>query len=74
MILKEKGRLNIPDDWIFYIPDFTFIQPRQVTQEMIILQMGPAKIPVAMKRTIELEQYLQSQQVEQVSITLNVYW
>jgi len=46
VILAEKARLNIPQDFVYDMEKFQFLAPREVEQGRQVVEMGPTKILV----------------------------
>ena len=50
IILSEKLKMNIPLDWVFDLENKMFLSPKEITPNMQIVQVGAAKIPIAIKK------------------------
>lgn len=50
VILTDKVKMSIPEDWIFDIETMTFLTKQELQEHQEVVEMGPTKIPIAVRK------------------------
>ncbi len=51
VILNEKIKLRIPEDWIYHFESGMFLMRNEIPKDFSVMEMGPTKLFVAIKTT-----------------------